>query len=175
MSLFKKLKKGIKKVAKGGFKVATKVASIGQAVQAIQNPAAYAMQMSYSGASARQQFAAPPQYSDYGVPGMSMMRTGGRPARLGSGNALARGASRLPGPAGKVVGGLVLIGGYLYDQYGNVVRKAPSARGRSKGITARELKGFKRVNNLLDQYCKMKPPGGGRRTTKSTSRSKSCR
>ena len=172
MSLFKKLKKGIKKVAKGGFKVATKVASIGQAVQAIQNPAAYAMQMSYSGARARQQFAAPPQYSDYGVPGMSMMRMGGRPAQLG--RAAARGglalARKIPGP----VGIAATAGAILYDSFGNPVSRMPR-RARSKGITARELKGFKRVSNILDQYCKMKPPGGGRRTTKSTSRSKSCR
>lgn len=161
MSLFKKIKKGLKKVGKG----AGKVANISQA---ISNPAAYAMQMSYTGASSRQMFAAPPQYSDYGDPGMSMIRTGGRaPARLGGGAALA---SRLPGPAGKVAGGLILIGGWLYDQFGNRVRRAPSARGRSKGITATQLKAFTRVTHILDKYCKVKPPGGARRTTKRTTK-----
>jgi len=163
MSLFKKIKKGLKKVGKGALKV-------GQISQAISNPAAYAMQMSYSGASARQQFAAPPGYSDYGVPGMSMMKTGGRPAQLG--RAAARGglalARKIPGPVGMAV----TAGAILYDSFGNPVSRMPR-RARAKGITARELKSFTRVTHILDKFCKIKPPGGARRTTKA--RSKSCR
>lgn len=164
MSLFKKIKKGLMKVGRGAVKV-------GQISQAISNPAAYAMQMSYSGASARQQIAAPPRYSDYGVPGMSMMRTGMRPPRLGS--ATTRGglvglAKRMPGKIGLAA----TAGALLYDSFGNVVGRAPR-RARAKGITARELKSFTRVTHILDKYCKIKPPGGARRTTKA--RSKSCR
>jgi hypothetical protein len=172
MSLFRKIKKGLKKVVKGSKKIADVAARV-------SDPAAYAMQMSYSGASARQQFAAPPQYSDYGSgmggQGMSMIRTGGLPARLGQMSRLGgRIGTRLPGPVGKTIGGLVVIGGWLYDQMGNRVGKAPT-RHRAKGITARELKGFTRVTHILDKYCKMKPPGGARRTTHRATRSKTCR
>jgi hypothetical protein len=167
MSLFKKLKKGLKKVGKIGMKAA----DIGAA---ISNPAAYAMQVAYTGASARQQFAAPPRYSDYGGgyggQGMSLMRTGGQPARLGQtmrkgGLALAR---KIPGPVGMAV----TAGAILYDSFGNPVSRMPR-RARAKGITARELKSFTRVTHILDKFCKIKPPGGARRTTKA--RSKSCR
>jgi hypothetical protein len=173
MSILKKLGKGLKKIGKGAVKV-------GRAYQAVSNPTAYAMQLSYTGASSRSMSAAPPSYSNYGDPGMSMMRTGGRaPARLGGGSMAGQVGrqigQKVPGIAGKVAGGLLIIGGYLYDAMGNRVGRAPGARKRSKGITANELKGFTRVTHILDKYCKIKPPGGARRTTHRTSRAKTCR
>lgn len=160
MSLFKKLKKGLKKVGKVGMKAA----NIGAA---ISNPADYAMQMSYTGAGARQQFAAPPQYSDYGGgyggQGMSLLRTGGQPARLGQ--TLRRGGLALAKKAPGAIGMAVTAGALLYDSFGNPVARAPK-RHRAKGITATQLKAFTRVTHILDKYCKVKPPGGARRTTK---------
>lgn len=169
MSLFKKLKKGLKKLGKGAGKVA-------QVSQAFTNPAAYAMQMSYSGAGARQQFAAPPRYSDYGSgyggQNMSMVRMSMNPPRLGQ--TLRRGGLSL---AKKIPGGIgtaITAGAILYDSFGNPVARAPK-RNRAKGITARELKSFTRVTHILDKFCKIKPPGGARRTTHRASRSKTCR
>lgn len=162
MSILKKLGKGLKKVGK----VAGKVS---MASQAIANPAAYAMQVSMSGAGVRQQLG---RYGDQGMT-MSMMN----PPRLGMGSArtLSKVGTRLPGPVGKTIGGLVVIGGWLYDQLGNRVGKAPGHRTRAKGITATQLKAFTRVTHILDKYCKVKPPGGARRTTHRASRSKTCR
>jgi hypothetical protein len=169
MSLLKKIGKGLKKVVK----VAGKVSAAGQA---IANPAAYAMQIAYSGANARQQFSAPPRYSDYGGPqgyggqSMSMIRTGGQPARLGQtrrgGGAIAL-AKKIPGPVGLAA----TAGMMLYDSFGNPIGRAPR-RARAKGITATQLKAFTRVTHILDKYCKVKPPGGARRTTK---RATKCR
>lgn len=169
MSLLKKIGKGLKKLGKVGMKAAN-ISS------AISNPAAYAMQMSYTGANARQNFARPPIYGNYGAmtsernPEMSMMRTALRPPRLGSspmrGGALAL-AKRVPGPVGLAA----TAGALLYDSFGNVVGRVPR-RARAKGITATQLKAFTRVTHILDKYCKVKPPGGARRTTK---RATKCR
>lgn len=41
---------------------------------------------------------------------------------------------------------------YVYDAFGNLV---PHRRRRSKGITASELKGFKRVARILHDYQKI--------------------
>lgn len=169
MSLFKKLKKGLKKIVKGSVKVADIAARV-------SNPAAYAMQMSYTGYGARQQFAAPPQYSDYGGgyggQSMSMVRTSMNPPRLGQ--TLRRGAVAIGRKIPGGIGTAITAGAILYDSFGNPVARAPK-RHRAKGITARELKSFTRVTHILDRYCKIKPPGGARRTTHRTTRSKSCR
>jgi hypothetical protein len=168
MSLFKKIGKALKKVGKVGMKAA-------QVSQAITNPAAYAMQMSYTGAGSRMGFAAPPQYSDYGSYGgqnMSLIRTSMNPPRLGQ--TLRRGGLSL---AKKIPGGIgtaITAGAILYDSFGNPVARAPK-RHRAKGITASQLKAFTRVTHILDKYCKVKPPGGARRTTHRASRSKTCR
>lgn len=166
MSLFKKVFKKVGKIGR-------KAANIGMAVS---NPAAYAMQMSYSGAGARQQFAAPPKYSDYGGgyggQSMSLVRTSMNPPRLGQ--TLRRGGLSL---AKKIPGGIgtaITAGAILYDSFGNPVARTPK-RHRAKGITARELKSFTRVTHILDKFCKIKPPGGARRTTHRASRSKTCR
>lgn len=52
---------------------------------------------------------------------------------------------------GKIAGGAIAAK-YAYDAFGNLV---PAKRRRRKGITASELKGFKRVACILRDYQKV--------------------
>lgn len=70
----------------------------------------------------------------------------------GAGRALVtRGAAAARSPLGRVLGGaanVAIIGGLLFDRdSGEVIGVAP--RRRRRGITATELRGFRKVNRLL--------------------------
>lgn len=160
MSLFKKIFKGVKKVAKVGLRAV-----------AATNPyvAAASTLIGATGSSARQSMAAPRSLA------MSQSLGGVNSMSLLSLPTLARGAGTLARSAGGVIrrnaGTVATVGGtaaILYDQFGNPVRRK---RPRSKGITARELKSFTRVTGILNKYCKTPPPTKRR----SASRSRSCR
>lgn len=150
MSLFKKIFKGVKKVAKVGIRTI-----------AGSNPYAAAATglIGSSSGSAR----------------MTMAQSMGGIQSFASLPTLARGAGTLARRAGGAIrrnaGTVATVGGtaaILYDQFGNPVRRK---RRRGKGITARELKSFTRVTGLLNKYCKTPPPTKRR----SASRSSSCR
>lgn len=94
----------------------------------------------------------PPTRGGYGLPPIGR---GG----LGGSRSLPGGGVRLPTinirgglkTAGKVIGGAAAAK-YAYDQFGNLV---PARRRRRKGISASELKGFKRVACILRDYQKV--------------------
>lgn len=159
MSLFKKIFKGVKKVAKVGLR----------AVAATNPYAAAATTLLSTASSARQMAAAPRSMA------MNQSLGGVNSMSLLSLPSLARGAGTLTRSAGNVIrrnagtiGTVATAGAILYDAAGNPVRRK---RPRSKGITARELKSFTRVTGLLNKYCKTPPPTKRR----SASKGRSCR
>lgn len=168
MSLFGKIFKGIKKVARG-------VASVGQFVPGpvgVISRGFNAVDAVTRGSSGIQSSritsrlsAAQPQFT-----GNSLMSLQGLPSLArGAGALVRRGGGVLRRNAG-TIGTVATAGAILYDAAGNPVgrRKRP----RSKGITARELKSFTRVTGLLNKYCKTPPPTKRRG---APSRGKSCR
>lgn len=66
--------------------------------------------------------------------------------------AIQAGKRVLPGVAGAAATQAVL------DRVTVTGRRAAPRRSRGRGITAAELRGFKRVNGILDKYAKVKPP-----------------
>lgn len=169
MSLFRKVLKGVKKVAK-----------VGVRTLAATNPyaAAATSLIGTRSPSARMTMA----NSLGGVSSMSAfpMLAGGTLARVGG--TLATTAGRLAGAAKRIsrkhpawvqnvlIAGGTIIAGMVYDKAGQAIGPVPK-RPRSKGITARELKSFTRVTGILNKYCKTPPPTKRR----SASRSRSCR
>lgn len=87
-----------------------------------------------------------------GAAGLSGLLSGPRKLNSSVGSGLA-GLPVLPG-VGRVLAPVVggAVGSMVLDQFGRPVKRK---RRRAKGITASELKGFKRVACVLNQYQKV--------------------
>lgn len=151
MSLFKRIFRGFKRVARAGIRA---VASTNPYVAA-------ASTILSSGNTARQIAASPSAYTMRQTLGNSNMSLLSLPT-------LARGAGQLLRRNAGTIGTVATAGAILYDQAGNPVRRK---RPRSKGISARELKSFTRVTSVLNKYCKTPPPTKRR----SASKGRQCR
>lgn len=170
MSIFKKLERVFRPVLKAAAPALKMVPGVGAVVTAAEgiSMARRALSPSRAVAAVSPSSAVQAVTQGYGAP-MSLLPALGSLGRgaVTAGRAVVPAAGRVlrnpgvQGAAGAVVGGM------LYDQFGNPVRRA---KRRAKGITARELKSFTRVTSILNKYCKTPPP-----MKRRTARSKSCR
>lgn len=161
MSLFKKIGKGIKKVAKVGVRALAATNPYAAAASSLMGP---------SGAS-RQVMA---QSMSGFLPPLATLGGGLATAGRVAGQVATRIArGRYPAWVTNIlIAGGTIVGGMLYDKSGQAIGPVPK-RPRSKGITGRELKSFTRVTGILNKYCKTPPPVS--RRGRGYSKGKSCR
>lgn len=169
MSLFGKIFKGIKKVARGvasvGQFVPGPVGAISRGFNAIDAVTRGTSGIRSNRLSSRLSAANPTQLGANSLMSLQSLPRLGRAAGQivrRTGGAIARNSG--------TIGAVATAGAILYDAAGNPVMRRK--RPRSKGITARELKSFTRVTGLLNKYCKTPPPTKRRN---APSRGKSCR
>jgi len=130
MSIFSKLWKGVRQIAEPLIRATPIGAALGSTYDAYK---------SIRPSTAR--------------PDMSLLPVAASVGRAVIPRAIAVGKRVLPGVAGAAATQAVL------ERVTVTGRRAGAApRRRARGITAAELKGFKRVNGILDKYAKIKPP-----------------